>query len=61
MKCNIGKTERAIRIIVGGAMIGGGLVYESWWGALGLMPLITGFAGTCPAYILTGKKSCDIN
>jgi hypothetical protein len=54
MKCNVGKTDKAIRIIVGAAIILAGVYFKSWWGAVGVIPLITAFIGWCPAYIPFG-------
>jgi len=61
MKCNVGQTERRIRVI-------GGLFLASlafWgpanlWFLLGLVPVVTGLAGYCPAYTLVGvnAKGC---
>lgn len=54
MLCNVGKTERVIRVIVGLAVIGAGFAYQSWWGAIGLVPLLTGATGYCPPYQMLG-------
>jgi hypothetical protein len=54
MQCNVGKTERIIRVIAGVAIIGIGFLYQSWWGAIGLVPLLTGATGYCPPYQLLG-------
>lgn len=54
MQCNVGKTERVIRVIAGVAIIGAGFLYQSWWGVIGLVPLLTGATGYCPPYQLLG-------
>ncbi|HEY5776294.1 MAG TPA: DUF2892 domain-containing protein [Xanthomonadales bacterium] len=54
MQCNVGKTERVIRVIAGLAIIGAGFYYHSWWGAIGIVPLLTGATGWCPPYQLLG-------
>lgn len=54
MQCNVGKTERVIRVIAGVAIIAAGFMYHSWWGAIGLVPLLTGATGYCPPYQLLG-------
>ena len=51
MKCNVGKTDRTIRIIAGLSIIAAGVFFQSWWGAVGLVPLITGSIKWCPAYL----------
>ena len=53
-KCNVGKTERVFRIIAGLAIAAVGVFYQSWWGAVGLIPLITGAIGWCPIYAPLG-------
>ena len=58
MKSNVGKIDRIIRIIAGLAAIAAGVYYESWWGAVGLVPLLTAFIGWCPAYKILGLSSC---
>jgi len=54
MQCNVGKTDRTIRIIAGVVIIAAGFFYQSWWGAIGLVPLLTGALGWCPPYNLLG-------
>ena len=51
MQCNVGKTDRMIRIIAGLVIIVIGLVYQSWWGAIGIVPVLTGTLRWCPAYL----------
>ena len=52
---NEGRVDRTLRIIVGVALIS--LVFvgpETPWGWVGLLPLITGLVGYCPAYTVFG-------
>ncbi|MCG6928315.1 MAG: DUF2892 domain-containing protein [Acidobacteria bacterium] len=58
MKVNVGRTERLIRVVVGVVIVGVGVVYQSWWGAIGLVPLATGLTGWCPPYALLGINTC---
>lgn len=58
MKCNMGKTDRIIRSIIGIAMIAVGFYFQSWWGAIGIIPLGTALLGVCPAYLPFGISSC---
>jgi hypothetical protein len=51
MKCNVGKTDRVLRIVAGLGIIGFGLVTQNWWGAVGIVPLLTGIIRWCPAYV----------
>ncbi len=61
MKSNVGETDRVIRILLGGIIIILGILYNTWWGAIGAIPLITGLIKWCPLYtpfkISTVKKS----
>ncbi|MBB3006391.1 YgaP family membrane protein [Cupriavidus alkaliphilus] len=53
---NLGVVDRSIRILVGAALIT--LVFVrpgTLWGWIGLVPLLTGVMGYCPAYRLFGK------
>ena len=58
MKCNVGKTDRIIRGILGACIIAGGVLYQSWWGAIGAVLLVTALIGWCPAYVPLGISSC---
>lgn len=62
MKCNVGKTDRILRVIVGGLLIGAGFYTggTAGWvmGIVGLIPLFTGMVGYCPAYSLFKIDSC---
>ena len=61
MKYNVGTLDRAIRFVLGAVVIAAGFYYQSWWGAVGLLLLVTGFVAWCPAYVVfnfdTGVKS----
>jgi len=54
MQKNVGKTDKTIRIIVGLAIIAAGVYFQSWWGAIGLLPLGTALINWCPPYALLG-------
>ena len=57
MQCNIGKTERVIRVIAGLGIVSLAFVGPaSPWAFLGLVPVATGLLGWCPPYINTCKK-----
>jgi hypothetical protein len=58
---NVGILDRAVRIIAGVALIA--LAYTDTLGAwawIGVIPLVTGIAGWCPAYKLVGINTCAI-
>jgi hypothetical protein len=59
MQCNVGKTDKILRIIAGLALLLlGAIGVIGWWGLIGLVPLATGLLGWCPAYSLLGIKTC---
>lgn len=58
MKLNVGNTDRIIRIAAAMVIFAIGLYFQSWWGAIGMVPLITAFIRWCPAYSLFGITSC---
>lgn len=58
MKCNVGGMDRALRILIGVMIILFGIFFESWWGLIGLLPLLTGIFRFCPAYMPFGVSTC---
>lgn len=54
MKSNIGPVDRLVRIIVGLLVAIAGVVFDSWWGLIGLIPIVTGLFKICPLYLLFG-------
>ena len=58
MRTNEGHVDRIIRVIVGLVIIGLGVYNQSWWGAVGLLPLLTGLSGFCALYTLLGINTC---
>ena len=58
MKKNVGKNDKTIRIILGVLIGAAGLYFSSWWGLIGLIPLLTGIFGTCGIYSLIGVSTC---
>jgi hypothetical protein len=51
MTCNIGKTDRIVRVIAGVAIAALGFYFKSWWGLLAIIPLLTAALGNCPLYV----------
>ena len=58
MKTNIGNVDRIIRFILGLAILGAGYYFKSWWGLIGLGPILTGAFRFCPAYLPFGLNPC---
>lgn len=48
MSVNLGRTDRITRVVLGLAIFLVGLLLTSWWGLLGIIPIITATAGWCP-------------
>jgi len=59
MTPNVGGTDRVFRIVLGVVVIGLGLAFRSWWGALGAIPLLTGLVRWCPVYRPFGFTTCE--
>lgn len=64
LKKNVGSVDRAIRVIVGLALIAGYFMNSggsySWLYLLGIVPLATGLIGSCPPYALLGINTCKV-
>ncbi|MDQ0509857.1 YgaP family membrane protein [Ancylobacter amanitiformis] len=61
MNHNIGRTDRALRVVVGLALLSLLVVVEGdlrWLGLIGLVPLLTALVGNCPLYSILGVSSC---
>jgi hypothetical protein len=58
MKANIGSTDRIIRYVAGLAILGAGFYFKSWWGLVGLGPILTATIRFCPAYLPFGLSTC---
>jgi hypothetical protein len=60
-RANVGGLDRALRIIVGLALIA--IVFvgpQTPWGWVGVVPLLTGLMGSCPLYSLIGLNTCPV-
>ncbi|MEW5843568.1 MAG: DUF2892 domain-containing protein [Bacteroidota bacterium] len=60
MKKNIGTTDRVIRVVLGLVVIALGIIYENWWGAIGIVLLLSAAASRCPAYLPFGISTCKV-
>jgi hypothetical protein len=60
MKTNVGTIDRLLRILVGLALITATLMGEiGAWGWIGIVALLTGLVGICPAYLPFGISTCN--
>ena len=57
MKLNMGKLDRGLRAVVGIGILAAGYYFRSWWGLIGLVPLLTASVGVCPAYLPFGLST----
>lgn len=61
MKLNEGTVDRALRILAGLVLIGlAATGTVGVWGWIGVVPLLTGIFGYCPAYGLLGINTCQM-
>jgi membrane-associated protease RseP (regulator of RpoE activity) len=64
MTTNVGMIDRALRALLGVALIAFALGYVqpgvswNWLGWIGVIPLLTAIFGTCPVYSLLGVSTC---
>lgn len=59
MKANVGGMDRGLRIVVGLVLIAlAATGTVGAWGYIGVVPLLTGLIGWCPAYLPFGIKTC---
>lgn len=48
--CNVGKTDKIIRVIIGVAILGAGYAFNTWFGLIGIVPILTAVFGRCGLY-----------
>ena len=61
MKSNVGGIDKVLRIVAGLALLSLVFILDGaarWWGLIGIVPLLTGSLGWCPAYLPFGISSC---
>lgn len=61
MTRNEGKLDRGLRIVLGLVLLS--LVFigpQTLWGLIGIVPLVTGLLGNCPAYSILGINTCSL-
>ena len=63
MTRNVGTIDRVIRIVLGIALLAMVVIADApwrWIGLVGIVPLLTALAGTCPLYSLLGLSTCPV-
>jgi hypothetical protein len=61
MEKNVCGKEKIARALLGILIILAGFYYGSWWGAIGLIPLLTAVIGYCPVTRMLRYSSCQVN
>ena len=62
MTRNVGGIDKGLRIVAGLILLALGWFGPlGWWGLIGLVPLVTGLIGSCPAYSLLGVNTCPLD
>lgn len=63
-KTNVGSADRAIRIVLGAIILSLFFIYPdaSWryFTLIGIVPILTALAGTCPLYSILGLSTCPV-
>ncbi|OIP01702.1 MAG: hypothetical protein AUJ98_03660 [Bacteroidetes bacterium CG2_30_33_31] len=57
MSKNVGKIDKIIRVFLGLIIGVLGLYFKSWWGLVGIVPLLTAIISFCPLYPIIGIKT----
>lgn len=63
MTRNLGPIDRALRVLIGLALLSLLVLLEGnmrWLGLVGLVPLLSAIVGICPAYSLFGISTCPL-
>lgn len=50
LKKNVGYIDSIVRVFLGAVIVAIGLYFESYWGFIGLIPVISGAVSFCPIY-----------
>lgn len=63
MQANVGLIDCMVQVVVGVALVAVALLVAhpyAWAGWIGVVPIVTGIAGFCPAYRLFGLSTCPL-
>lgn len=64
LSSNVGSLDRTLRIIAGLALLAAFFLLPEagyrWFLLIGIVPLVTGLLGSCPAYSLFGLSTCKM-
>jgi hypothetical protein len=63
-KTNVGTIDRALRVIVGLALLSAFFLFPDapwrWFTLIGIVPVVTGLFATCPLYSMLGLSTCPM-
>ncbi len=59
LKKNVGYKDSIIRVILGTLIVALGLYFDSYWGFIGLIPVISGAISFCPVYRVLKVSTMD--
>jgi hypothetical protein len=62
MKINVGTIDKVVRMAVGLGLLSLTFLLDGnarWLGLIGIVPLVTGWAGYCPLYSVLGLNTCS--
>ncbi|AWI80060.1 MAG: DUF2892 domain-containing protein [Betaproteobacteria bacterium HGW-Betaproteobacteria-13] len=61
MKSNVGSMDKILRIVAGIVLLALAIMgIGTPWTYIGIVPLVTGVMGWCPAYTLLGVNTCPM-
>jgi hypothetical protein len=65
LKTNVGNIDRVLRLVVGAALLvwffmDQGSGFWHYAKLIGIVPILTALAGSCPAYTLLGLSTCPM-
>ena len=59
---NVGGVDRVLRVVLGVVLLSLVVVGpQTYWGLIGVVPLVTGLVGNCPLYSLLGFRTCPLS
>ena len=61
MNQNEGTIDRVIRVVLGLGLLSLTVIGpHTFWGLIGIVPLLTGVVGFCPLYAALGLRTCPL-
>jgi hypothetical protein len=57
---NVGPSDKMVRLVLALAIGAVGIYFNTLWGLLAIVPLVTAMFNFCPLYMICGLSSCKI-